>query len=134
MALAHEKLNVYRKSIEFVAWTEGILEAIVKPTSAKNQLERAANSIPLNIAEGNGKFSRKDQCRFLQIAMGSAFECSACLDVLVARKASSDVEVEQGKVYIEEISRMLMGLISSIEKREVREGPGRYGEGPQVED
>lgn len=50
-----------------------------------DQLDRASTSIPLNIAEGNGKYTPKDRCRFFDIARGSAFECAAVLDVLTAK-------------------------------------------------
>ena len=47
--------------------------------NAKDQLSRAARSIALNLAEGRGKPSRKDQLRFFHIAMGSLRECQAAL-------------------------------------------------------
>ena len=39
-----------------------------------NQMRRSASSIPTNIAEGCGRETNKDYTRFLQIAMGSAYE------------------------------------------------------------
>ncbi|MDF1612705.1 four helix bundle protein [Stygiobacter electus] len=52
----HEKLNVYQKAIEFIEWLENIINRNAKK-SILDQIERAANSILLNIAEGNGKFT-----------------------------------------------------------------------------
>ena len=51
----HETLNVYQESIRFITWINELLENIPKNLSVHNQLERASTSIPLNIAEGNGK-------------------------------------------------------------------------------
>jgi four helix bundle protein len=68
----HEKLDVYREAIAFCAWTGDLLNAITAKAAAKDQLDRASTSIPLNIAEGNGKFSAKDRARFLEIARVSA--------------------------------------------------------------
>jgi four helix bundle protein len=82
----HEKLDVYQESIAFCGWVGELLEQISAKEAAKDQLDRASTSLPLNIAEGNGKFSTVDRARFLEIARGSALECAACLDVLVARK------------------------------------------------
>jgi four helix bundle protein len=39
-----------------------------------SQIQRAVVSIPANIAEGSGKSSSKDFCRYLEIAISSAFE------------------------------------------------------------
>jgi four helix bundle protein len=52
----HEKLDVYQESIAFCGWVGEFLAAISPGAAAKDQLDRASTSIPLNIAEGNGKF------------------------------------------------------------------------------
>ncbi len=56
----HEKLEVYRETIAFIAWLSAILENAVRVGDVKDQLDRASASIALNIAEGNGKNSPKD--------------------------------------------------------------------------
>jgi four helix bundle protein len=81
----HEKLVAYQRSIEFIAWSTDLLETIPAKLSVSDQLDRASTSVPLNIAEGNGKFTTPDRCRYFAIARGSALECDACLDVLVAK-------------------------------------------------
>ena len=53
-----EKLDVYPKAIEFVAWSQSVIESLPTSVSARQQLERSSTSIPLNIAEGNVKASR----------------------------------------------------------------------------
>ena len=77
----HEKLNVYQTAVVFVAWSSDLLTDIPKSIPVYSQFDRASTSIPLNIAEGNGKYAPADRCRFFDIARGSALECAACLDV-----------------------------------------------------
>ena len=68
----HEKLDVYQTAIEFVAWSECLLESCRgKASSAKRHLEEASASIPNNIAEGNGKWSKRDRKKFFEIARTS---------------------------------------------------------------
>ena len=89
----HEKLDVYRESIAFCGWVGEFLGTISAKAAAKDQLDRASTSIPLNIAEGNGKFSAKDRARFFEVARGSALECAACLDVLLVRKLAKKEQI-----------------------------------------
>src|SRR5438046_10579470 len=103
----HEKLDVYRESIAFGGWVWEFIAAISAKAAAKDQLDRASTSIPLNIAEGNGKFSAKDRARFLEMARGSALECAACLDVLLVRKLASEEQVVLAKEQRARIVQML---------------------------
>ena len=121
----HEKLNVSQASIKFIAWATELISKVKGKAAVKDQLDRASTSIPLNIAEGNGKFAIKDRCRFLDFARGSALECADCLDVLVAKKLSDQAAVWSGKQQLFEIVSMLMGLISSLTAR-IGEEPGTY--------
>ena len=112
----HEKLNVYQSAIQFVVWTTNVLEMIPKSKAVHNQLDRASTSIPLNIAEGNGKFTDSDRCRFFDIARGSALECAACLDVLLAKKMIKKPLADEGKRSLIDIVAMLVGLIRANSK------------------
>lgn len=113
----HEKLKVYQAAIRFVAWSTELLVQIPSKAAVTDQLDRASTSIPLNIAEGNGKFAIKDRCRFLDFARGSALECAACLDVVVAKRLLDECTIRPGKNQLLEIVSMLMGLISSLSTR-----------------
>ena len=113
----HEKLNVYQSAIKFVTWSTDLVSDVKAKAAVKDQLDRASTSIPLNIAEGNGKFAIRDRCRFLDFARGSTLECAACLDVLVAKRLLDESAVQPGKSQLLEIISMLMGLITSLSTR-----------------
>ena len=112
----HERLDVYRLTIEFVAWVGNLIDDRVRKAkpSALKHLDEASTSIALNIAEGNGKRSVVDRARFLDIARGSALECAACLDVLVARTMLDDVDRAPGKDKLVRIVSMLTKLIERL--------------------
>ena len=113
----HEKLAVYQLSIDFVAWAQSLVEGAPLTGPLRDQLDRAASSIPLNIAEGNGKYSKRDRCRFLEVARGSALECAACLDVMVGRKVVTLGAIEEGKGTLLRVVSMLTSLIASVGNR-----------------
>jgi four helix bundle protein len=113
----HEKLDVYQHSLKFCAFVGELLEKIPAKAAAKDQLDRASTSIPLNIAEGNGKFSNPDRSRFFEISRGSSLECAACLDVLLARKIISTAQVTEGKEQLVPVVNMLVGLLKRFSDR-----------------
>jgi four helix bundle protein len=118
----HEKLEVYREAIAFSGWLSALLEGTVRVGEVKDQLDRASTSIPLNIAEGNGKYAPKDRCRFFDIAHGSALECAAGLDILVAKAKLTPEQIRPGKERLQKIVRMLMGLIKRNSTRDYDKG------------
>jgi len=121
----HEKLHVYQMALQFVAWSEEIIQRLPKSLAATDQLDRASTSIVLNIAEGNGKFTSPDRCRFFDIARGSTLECAGCLDVLWAKKRISEGDANIGKDTLVQIVSMLVGLIKSNSHR-LHDEPGVY--------
>jgi len=126
----HEKLDVYRQAIAFCGWVGEFLGKVSSKAAARDQLDRASTSVPLNIAEGNAKFSKADRARFLEIARGSTVECAACLDVLVARKLAAPTEVETAKEQLVAIAQMLVGLLRKFSERAgvLREDDAGYAE------
>ncbi len=68
---------------------------------------------PLNIAEGNGKYTPRDRCQYFDIARGAAFECAATLDVIATKDILKYQEIMPGKEILREIVSMLVGLIKN---------------------
>ena len=126
----HEKLNVYQESLRFFAWTEPVLDRVPKSLAVHNQLDRARTSVPLNIAEGNGKSSPADRCRFMESARGSAVECACCLDLLFIKKTISGDELHAGKESLRQVVSMLIGLIQHHQPDRLREEPSEYRVSP----
>ena len=111
MSLGHEKLDVYQLSIGYVAWVyekSGGLNGTHR--HARDQWLRASQSIPLNIAEGNGKTGEADRRRYFEIARGSVLECAAIQDVLVVGNALDEDESLIRKQELDRIAAMLSRL------------------------
>ena len=119
MAFAFEKLLVYQKAVDFA-------DAVCSHTEQfprgyrflVDQLNRTALSIAANIAEGNGRFTKPDRRNFFGIARGSVQECVPLLELARRRKLLSEPDHAQLKARLEEIARMLSGLIKVLENRE----------------
>src|SRR5262245_34879368 len=80
--LTFQRLDVYRCSIEFLALCAPLLDGPLRGHAAlTDQLRRAAMSVPLNIAEAEGRTGAADKARTYAIARGSAMECAAIFDV-----------------------------------------------------
>ncbi len=128
----HENLDVYQLELQFVAWVTPLLEEVrklagIRTTEVCDQLDRASLSALLNTAEGNGKRQRQVRAKFFDDARGSATECAACLDALVAKKACSVERIQDGKEMLVRIVEMLTKLVQLFEGQgQVREESGEY--------
>ena len=86
------------KTLEFISWATTVLERVPKTMAVHNQLDRASTSIPLNIAEGTRQVHCAGSLPLLTIRhSGSALECAASLDVLVAKRVLQPNEIVEAK-------------------------------------
>ena len=116
---SHEKLDVWKKSIEFVVEIYGLTNKF--PSEEKygltSQIRRASVSIPANIAEGAARESDKEFLRFLSIAQGSASEVET--ELLIANRLGylSDANYASARLALDEIGRMAMGLANHLKRK-----------------
>ena len=120
MPFIFEKLQVYQKAIAFADDVCTLTRSFPRGYFfLADQLNRAALSIAANIAEGNGRFTKPDRRNFFGIARGSVQECVPLLE-LASRQSLLPMEQHQVlKSQLEELSRMLSGLIGSLEKHKL---------------
>lgn len=111
-----ERLDVYRVAREFDAFACTLL---ARPGNAvlRDQLARASSSIALNVAEGCGRFSAAEKAHFYLIARGSAMECVALMDLLLARELVPASGHRQGVALLTRVVQMLTKLARRMQER-----------------
>ncbi len=119
MAFAFEKLLVYQKAVAFADQVCTLSKSFPRGYFfLADQLNRAALSIAANIAEGNGRFTKPDRKNFFGIARGSVQESVPLLELASRQSLLDSASHQKMKADLEEIARMLSGLIKGIENRE----------------
>ena len=119
----HEKLDVYQAELAFLTWLTPLLNKVKtsgvtsRTGEVLDQLDRASLSALLNTAEGNGRRQRQTRAKFFDDARGSATECAACLDALVAKRLCQAEDVSEGKDLLLRIVSMLTKLIERFDQR-----------------
>lgn len=111
-----KKLNMWVKAMDITDQVFDLYERLPwqKVAELKSQSTRAAISIASNIAEGNSRRSEKDKHRFMEIALGSAFELETQCLVVYRRLWSPKAEVETLVKAIDEVQKMLSGFMSKL--------------------
>lgn len=113
----YKDLTVWQRSISFV---ESIYESVnafpkTETYALSDQIRRAAISIPSNIAEGSGRNTTKEFIHFLYIALGSA--CEVETQLIIAKRLNYLVEIDSLLKDVNEIRKMLNGLINSLKRK-----------------
>ena len=120
MAFQFEKLIVYQRAVDF-ADTICVMTAEFPRGFGflTDQLNRASLSISAHIAEGNGRFSKADRKHFFIIARGSVQECVPLLELARRRSLIAEDSHTELKCQLEEMAKMVSGLITGLDKRTV---------------
>lgn len=106
------RLDVWKLGMQLVNDIYSITRKF--PTEEKfclaSQIRRAAISVPLNIAEGSAKRTKKDFASFIRIALGSLMETMTCLDISLEQKYITKNEYEKFQLLIQELYFKLISL------------------------
>jgi four helix bundle protein len=103
-----EKWDVYRAALEFIIVVKDVVEGMPRGSGYLiDQLQRAATSVPLNIAEGAGEHALDEKARFYRMAKRSATECASILGVCRQLQLINENQHERGRELLLRIAAML---------------------------
>ncbi len=111
-----EKLVVWQRAIEYTDMIYSISADFpsIENFGLSRQIQRAAVSVPSNIAEGNSRHSDLEFARYVEIAYGSLMETVTQLHIARRRNYCSEERFQVALTLAEEIARMLSGLRSNL--------------------
>jgi four helix bundle protein len=118
---SYKELQVWQKSMVFADEVIDLIDEMETPRKHYRlfeQLESAVTSVPMNIAEGKGRNSKKEFVHFLYIARGSLYETITLLEIFKMRSWLDDNSFIDLEHKSNEIAKMLKGLINSISYRQ----------------
>ncbi len=125
-AFDFQRLDVYQVSIEFIAVADAIVARLPKGRGyLVDQLQRAATSVTLNIAEGAGEAHSPEKTRFYRMARRSSFECAAILDVLATQHLADETELRTAEQLLQRIGAMLTRLNATGKQPDSDSGAAR---------
>jgi four helix bundle protein len=112
MALPHRDLAVWQKGVDLACHVYRLTRVMPKEEVFRlsGQIIRASSSIPANLAEGNGRATRRDYAHFVSIARGSAAELETFLVIIGRLELAPADKVAELLSRTEELGRMLTAL------------------------
>ena len=114
----YKDLILWQKAMKLVKLTYLLIRKLPKEETyaLSDQMRRAAISIPSNIAEGNGRKSKTEYIRFLDISRGSLFELETQLNIGVMLEFFNDNDVKEIFGLITEVNKMINSLVTKLGK------------------
>lgn len=119
MKFNFEDLDIWKRAVEFA---DEVIDVAEKLNSTRQhyrlieQLEAAATSVSMNIAEGKGRYSKKEFAQYLYIARGSLFETVTLLKIFEKRGWIDNNRGEPLYSKAAELAKMLNSFISAVKK------------------
>ena len=115
-AKSYRDLLVWQKGVDLACDVHRLTRLFPKEEAYRltSQIIRASSSIPANIAEGNGRNTRRDYAHFVSIARGSAAELETFLIIIQRLELAPRAKVQALLERTEEIGRMLNALRSRL--------------------
>ena len=113
---SHKDLDVYKKSLDLVVDVYKMTRSFPKEEKYGlcSQLQRAAVSIPSNIAEGAARKNDKEFIQFLHIALGSAAEIETQVEISKRLGYIPNISITDR---VTDIRRMIQGLVTYLRKK-----------------
>ena len=118
-AIGSGKLDIHKIKKAFTEITEKTIEEKNIPEEKfgiTSQLRRAVISICLNIAEGSGKYSKKDFANFIRISIGSLIEVDTALKISIDLGYINITDCAKIDKMIQELYFKLIALDKSLRK------------------
>jgi four helix bundle protein len=115
----YEDLEVWNKAVDFAVKVIDVVEDAFdkrKHYRLLEQIEACSTSVAMNLAEGKGRYSKKEFIQYLYISRGSLYETMTLLEILRRKKWISDDTFEGIESHGKEIVAMIKGLINAIKK------------------
>ena len=126
--LPHEQLDIYGVYLETASLCSDIVAEAACPIVVLDHLDRAMESIGVNLMRGNGQpAGSASRANYLDVCIGSTHECAASLDVCLAKCVIDESSHTAGTQNLWRIRGMLLGLKRVSVSRAVREQHAPYG-------
>ena len=119
MQFGYENLDVWNKAVDFavsVVETVDNISTNRKHYRLLEQIESSSTSVSMNLAEGKGRFSKKEFIQYCYIARGSLYETMTLLEIFRRVKWISDSQFQGLSSDGIQIASMIKGLINALKK------------------